>query len=237
MSVATFMVNSTIKSLTRIICRVEDEQLDRVPLDGPLILVTNHVNFLDVPLLYTHLLPRPVTGFAKAETWDNPAMALLFNLWQAIPIRRGEPDRKALRLGLDALRDGKILAIAPEGTRSGHGRLGRGRSGVALLALRSEAPLLPVVYYGGEILSRNLTRLQRTEFHIVVGSQFYLQAGEGRVDRHVRQQMADEIMYQLAALLPPHYRGKYSELSKASETYLHFPTGSRSNLGESVLIQ
>jgi 1-acyl-sn-glycerol-3-phosphate acyltransferase len=235
MSVATLMVNSTIKGLTRILCRVEDAQLERVPFSGPLILVTNHVNFLDVPLLYTHLLPRPVTGFAKVETWDNPAMAYLFNLWQAIPIRRGEPDRKALRLGLEALRDGKILAIAPEGTRSGHGRLGRGRAGVVMLALQSGAPLLPVVYYGGEILSKNITHLQRTEFHIVVGSQFFLQTDKSKVNRHVRQQMVDEIMYQLAALLPPSYRGNYSDLSKASETYLYFPPNSWSNI-KSVLM-
>ena len=235
MSVATQMLNTTIKGLTRILCRVEDGQLERVPFGGPLILVTNHVNFIDVPLLYTHLLPRPITGFAKAETWENPAMALLFNLWQAIPIRRGEPDRKALRLGLEALRNGKILAIAPEGTRSGHGRLGRGQGGVAMLALLSGAPLLPVVYYGGEILSRNLSRFQRTEFHIVVGNQFHLRSGEGRVDRHIRQQMADEVMYQLAALLPPFYRGKYSDLTRASETYLHFPPGSQTNINNKMI--
>jgi 1-acyl-sn-glycerol-3-phosphate acyltransferase len=235
MSFTTIMVNNTIKGLTRILCRVEDKQLDRVPFNGPLILVTNHVNFLDVPLLYTHLLPRPITGFAKAETWDNPAMAYLFNLWQAIPIRRGEPDRKAIRLGLEALRNGKILAIAPEGTRSGHGRLGKGRGGVVMLALLSGAPLLPVVYYGGEILSQNLTHLQRTEFHIVVGNHFYIRSEEGRVDRTIRQQMADEVMYQLAALLPTYYRGNYSDLMRASEIYLKFPPGSQSNIKDTMI--
>jgi 1-acyl-sn-glycerol-3-phosphate acyltransferase len=230
MNLATSVVNTTIKGLTRIICRIEDEQLKRVPFGGPLILVTNHINFLDVPLLYTHLLPRPVTGFAKIETWDNPAMAYLFNLWQAIPIRRGEVDRKAFRLGLEALQEGKILAIAPEGTRSGHGRLGRGRGGVVMLALQSGVPLLPVAYYGGEILSQNLSRLQRTNFYIVVGNQFYLQTGEGKIDRHVRQEMADEIMYQLAGLLPPYYRGDYSDLENARETFLNFPPGSQSNI-------
>jgi 1-acyl-sn-glycerol-3-phosphate acyltransferase len=209
--------------------------VERVPSGGPLILVTNHINFLDVPLLYTHLLPRPITGFAKVETWDNPAMAYLFNLWQAIPIRRGEPDRKAFRLGLEALQEGKILAIAPEGTRSGHGRLGRGRGGVAMMALQSGAPLMPVVYYGGEILSQNLPRLQRTEFNIVVGNQFYLRAGDGKVDRFVRQEMADEIMYQLAALLPTYYRGNYSDLMNARETYLYFPPGSQSNIRNNQL--
>ena len=235
MSIATYMVNTTIKRLTRLLCLVEDGQLGRIPTRGPLIMVSNHVNFLDVPLLYTHLLPRPITGFAKAETWDNPAMAYLFNLWQAIPLRRGIPDRKALQRGLEVLKEGKILAIAPEGTRSGHGRLGRGHPGVTMLALQSGAPLLPVVYYGGERFNRNLTRFQRTEFHIVVGNSFYLHAVEERPTRLIRQQMTDEIMYQLAALLPPDYRGYYSDLYKASEAFLRFLPASRSNLEKAQL--
>ncbi len=60
-----------------------------VPAQGPLMLVANHVNFLDAPVMYTHLQPRPLTAFVKAETWDNPVMGLLFNIWGGIPIRRG----------------------------------------------------------------------------------------------------------------------------------------------------
>ena len=98
-----WLVNTTLKRVTRLLCRVDDHQLARIPPAGPLILVSNHINFIEVPLVYTHLLPRPVTGFAKAETWNNPAMAYLFNLWKAIPLRRGEPDLRGLRLGLQAL--------------------------------------------------------------------------------------------------------------------------------------
>jgi len=63
-----------------------------------------------------------------------------------------------------------------------------------------------------------------------VGQPFYLDAAEVKVTRHVRQQMADEIMYQIAALLPPSYRGVYSDLVTATETYLSFPPGAQSNL-------
>lgn len=230
MTLASRVVNAGIKGATRILCRVDDAQLTRVPERGPLILVTNHINFLEVPLLITHLLPRPITGFAKAETWNNPAMALLFDFWGAIPLRRGEVDVKALRRALAALEAGQILGIAPEGTRSGHGRLQRGHPGIVLLAQQSGAPLLPTVYYGGEKLRPNLSRLRRTEFHIVVGQPFYLRTDMGKADRAMRRQMTDEIMYQLAALLPPEYRGYYSDLSSASETYLDFPPGSGSNL-------
>jgi 1-acyl-sn-glycerol-3-phosphate acyltransferase len=224
------VVFSMIKGLMRVLCRVDDAQLARVPDQGPLIIVANHVNFLEVPLIYTHLQPRPLTGFAKVEAWDNPFIGALFSMGGAIPLYRGEADLVAFRQALKALEAGRILALAPEGTRSGHGRLQRGRSGVVLLALRSGVPLLPLVYYGGELFWRNLTHLRRTDFHIVVGQPFYLDAGGGKVTRQVRQQMIDEVMYQMAALLPPAYRGVYSDLTAATEAYLRFPPGAESNL-------
>ena len=224
------VVTSSIKYLLRLLCRVNDVQVARVPDHGPLIVVVNHVNFLEAPVMYTHLQPRPMTALAKAETWNNPALRPLANLWGAIPLRRGEADTAGLRQALAALEAGYILILAPEGTRSGHGRLQRGQPGVAFLALRSGAPLLPVVYHGGERFWRNLTGLRRTDFHIIVGHPFYLDSRGGRVNRQVRQQMADEIMYQMAALLPSAYRGDYSNLDAATETYIRFPTGSGSNL-------
>jgi 1-acyl-sn-glycerol-3-phosphate acyltransferase len=233
MTLASRVVTSTVKGLTRLLCQIDDAQLALVPRCGPLILVTNHINFLDVPLLYTHLMPRPLAGLIKAETWDNPAMGWLFDVAggsAAIPVRRGEADREALRRGLAALERGHILALAPEGTRSGHGRLQPGQPGVVVLALHSGAPILPVVYYGGESFRQNMKRLRRTAFNIIVGSPFYLEAGGTRVTREVRERMAGEVMYQMAALLPPPYRGVYADLGAATESYLRFPAASTSNL-------
>jgi 1-acyl-sn-glycerol-3-phosphate acyltransferase len=225
-----WVVTSTIKGLTRLLCRVHDDQLARVPERGPLILVINHINFLDAPVLYTHLQPRPLAGFAKAETWDSPALRLLADLWGAIPLHRGEADMAALRGGLKALDAGRILGVAPEGTRSGDGRLQQGNPGIVLLALRSGAPLLPMACSGAELFWSNLNRLQRTDFYVYVGQPFYLEANGKKVTREVRQQMTDEIMYQLAALLPPAYRGVYSDPAGVSETYLRFLPGTESNL-------
>ncbi len=225
------IVTSSIKGLLRVLCRVDDTQLAHVPDRGPLIIVANHINFLEVPVVFTHLLPRPVTGFVKAEQLDNPILGpLLFDLWGGIPIRRGEVDMTAIRRALQALEAGQILVVAPEGTRSGHGRLQQAHPGAAFLALRSSAPVLPMAYYGGEHFWRNLPRLHRTDFHIVVGQPFHLDASGGKVTRQARQQMTDEMMYQIAALLPPAYRGVYSDLAAATETYLRFPPGAKSNL-------
>lgn len=224
------LVDSTIRGLTRVVCRIDKEQLGLVPSTGPLILVANHINFIEVPLIYTHLQPRPVTGFAKAETWDNRLLAYLFDLWEAIPLQRGEADIRALKKALEALRAGQIIAMAPEGTRSENGRLQRGHPGVVFLALQANVPLLPVVYFGGEKFKTNIHRLRRTDFHIKVGQPFYVDARDIRVNARVRQKIADEVMYQLSAILPQKYRGVYSDLENASEDFLRFEPPARSNL-------
>jgi 1-acyl-sn-glycerol-3-phosphate acyltransferase len=220
MNLAQTAVYTPIRILGRILFRVHDEELVRIPQQGPLIIAANHVNFADVPVFYTHLIPRPVTGFAKIENWKNPALGFLFSLGGAIPIRRGAIDRTAIGRALEVLRSGRILAIAPEGTRSGDGRLQKGHSGVAVLALDSGAPVWPVAYYGLENFRRNLFRLRRTDFYFRVGTPFFIRAGEERITRSLREQITAEIMYRIAALLPPEYRGYYADLSKATSQYL-----------------
>jgi 1-acyl-sn-glycerol-3-phosphate acyltransferase len=222
MNLVHWAVTYSIRGLLRTVCRVHDDHLARVPKNGPLILVCNHVNSLDVPLVYTHLQPRSVTGFAKSETWDNPVMAMLFDLWGAIPIQRGEADVDALKRGLDALAKGEIVVIAPEGTRSWNGKLQQAYAGVVVMALHSGAPLLPLAYYGGEQLKENLRHLRRTDFYISVGRPFHLESGGLKVDRQVRKYMLDEVMYQLADLMPERYRGVYANQPTAVQTFLRF---------------
>jgi 1-acyl-sn-glycerol-3-phosphate acyltransferase len=223
------LINYLVKRFTRLICIVDSGALAAVPVKGPLILVTNHVNFLEVPILYTHLQPRPLTGFAKSETWDNRIMGYLFNLWGAIPIRRGTADIGALKRGLAVLQAGGILAVAPEGTRSGDGRLRTGYPGVVYLAMRSQAPLLPLGCHGGEDFWQNLRRLRRTPFNITVGRAFSLQVEPHHNSRQGRQELLDQIMYQLAATLPPAYRGVYADLERGSESQLRFFTTTERN--------
>jgi len=230
MTIATMVVNSTIRRISRIVCRVDDKQLVRIPLKGPLILIGNHINFLDVPLVITHLQPRQVTGFVKSETWDNPVFRILFNMWKTIPIRRGEADREAFRQAMEALEQNKIVAIAPEGTRSGSGRLLKGHPGAVLLAVKSGVPVLPFAFYGSEHIWSNLRRLSRTDFRIVVGNPFHIELGQHRLDRETRDQITAEMMYQIAALLPTYYRGYYSDLQNATEEFLRFDPGVESNL-------
>ncbi len=210
-----------LRQSTSVLCQIDKGALERVPSRGPLILVTNHIGSIEVPLLYAHLHPRPLTGLAKIETWNNPFLAWLFDLFRAIPVRRGTPDVRAIRRSLDALRAGYILAVAPEGTRSRHGRLLHAHPGVVTLALHSAAPLLPLAHWGVEKFNANLRCLRRTEFHIRVGRPFRVEVHERPISRALRSRIADEIMGQIAALLPQEYRGEYASFPETPK-YLRY---------------
>jgi len=220
-SISRWFMNAVIRLGTDILCKIEKCDFSKFPTRGPLILVTNHIGSLEVPLLFVHLQPRKIIGLAKIETWDSKFMGWLFDLWDAIPVRRGKVDLDAIRRCLDVLKAGDILAVAPEGTRSHDGRLLYAQPGIVLIALRSGAPILPMAHWGGEDFGANLKKLKRTDFHIRVGELFHLDAKDEKVNGGVRQAMADEIMFQIAALMPESYRGEYANC-KIPSKYLRF---------------
>jgi 1-acyl-sn-glycerol-3-phosphate acyltransferase len=196
------------------------ENLNKIPSSGPLILVGNHINFLEAPVVLSHLDSQMVTGIAKKETWDNPLLSFLFDQWGMIPIDRSEVDREAFRRSIQALSQGKVLAVSPEGTRSKNGRLLPGKPGVTVLALRSQAPIFPAAFWGYEDFWGNFKHLRRTEFHVVVGKPFRLKTGDEALSREIRQAMTDEIMYKIAELLPENYRGCYNFNGKIEYHYV-----------------
>jgi 1-acyl-sn-glycerol-3-phosphate acyltransferase len=206
-----------------VMCRIDSRALSKVPQSGPLILFTNHTGMLEAPLLYTRLQPRKkVTAIAKVETWDNWFLNWVFTIWGIIPIHRGEADMVAMRKALEVLEKGYILGISPEGTRSLDGKLIRAHGGIAMLALHSAAPLQAAAHWGGEGFGKNVKHFKRTPFNVGVGPLFHLDARGERVNKEVRQQMADEMMYQLARLLPESYRGEYADLENATEKYIRY---------------
>jgi 1-acyl-sn-glycerol-3-phosphate acyltransferase len=205
--------------LNYILCRVDAPDLHKLPPRGPLILYTNHTGSVEAPMLYAQVYPRPVTGWAKIESWDNWFLHWIFGLWEVIPVRRGEADMSALRGALEVLKRGYIFGVAPEGTRNKTGQLRRAKPGVVMLALLSGAPLLPVAHWGGENFLSNLKKLKRTDFHIRVGEPFRIDANGARVTGEMRQEIVDEMMVRLAALLPEEYRGEYADLEKATGKY------------------
>jgi 1-acyl-sn-glycerol-3-phosphate acyltransferase len=219
------LVNTAIYWMLRMFVRIDADALAQVPPKGPLLLITNHINFLEGPIVYTdlqHRHERELTGFAKIEFWDNPITAFLFETWETIPLRRGEADLSAIKEAVARIKAGAVFAMAPEGTRSTNAQMLRAHSGIAMLAYMSGAPILPIAGFGHENYADDLKHLRRPNYNLIMGKPFRLDAGGKRVRGDIRQEMADEIMYQLAALLPEKYRGVYADLSKATTKYLKF---------------
>jgi 1-acyl-sn-glycerol-3-phosphate acyltransferase len=221
MSLRHTLVTSSLRVLVSLVFRVHDEALRQVPMRGPLILVCNHVHIWEIPTNYTHLLPRRTIGMVLAKRWENPFFRYIIETVNAIPVKRDELDMNAMRKALDVLKAGGIIAIDPEGTRSGTGILGEGHAGAVLLATKSGAPLMPMVHYGSENYRENLRRLRRTDMNYAVGKPFHV-CTDLPLTHETRQKAADEIMAQMAALLPEQYRGRYGGLVGKDPRYLAF---------------
>jgi 1-acyl-sn-glycerol-3-phosphate acyltransferase len=197
----------------RLIARVETVGQEYIPDSGPFILVTNHLHWLDPPLVGI-MLPYRATIFA-AEKWEvHWLLGPLLRSMDAIFVRRGEVDRKALREALAVLKGGGILGMAPEGTRSKTGGLQEGRSGASYLAYRTGTKVLPVVSWGQEEVFSALRHFRRGTLHVVFGPPFEPPAVEGKASAARVGAFSEEIMYRLAAMLPPKYRGVYSDVAE-----------------------
>ncbi len=220
-----WFVNTIVKAISHILLKIDASELKKFPMEGPLISVANHVNFLDAPIIISHLHPRPTTGLVKQESWDKPLLAFLFNVWDGIPIDRDIADFTAFQKAKNALQDGKILAVAPEGTRSEDGRMIRGKPGIAILASMCDAPILPMAYYGHEDFEKNWKRLKRTPMKIRVGKPFRINLKGQAKSKELMQSVTDAIMLEIAKLLPERYHGYYADVDVDGGEYIEYLDG------------
>jgi 1-acyl-sn-glycerol-3-phosphate acyltransferase len=200
---------------------VEKQGWENIPRTGPVIMMINHVAFLD-PVILTGLLPRPVVSMAKVEAYEDKIIGPLLHAFDSIPVNRGAADLQALRRILDALEAGLAVLIAPEGHRSESGGLGEAHEGIAFVAYRAKVPIVPVGISGTPEFKHNYWKMQKTHVTYRFGQPFYIDSSGERVTTEMLKQMTDEAMYQLAALLPPEQRGLYDDLDKATAKYVKF---------------
>lgn len=132
-------------------CKLKVEGAERLPREGGVIIASTHTATLD-PVILGCVFPRPLTFMAKEELFRFPPFAALIRTLGAFPVRRGEPDRRALRKAVTLLRQGRCLVIFPEGTRNPNWQLRQPELGVALLAEWTKTPVLPVAILGSEFL-------------------------------------------------------------------------------------
>jgi len=204
------IARGALRGLLRLLCRLRVEGVEHVPRQGAVLLFSNHLHISD-PVVLGVTFPRRATVFA-ARKWERHILIgpLLRKAGSAIFVYRGEVDRQALRQALAALKQGRVLAIAPEGTRSRTGGLQPGKEGAAFLALRADVPLVPVVAYGQEKLFSSLLRGRRALVSVVYGPPFRLERSRGGAGKNDLHECTELIMRRLAGMLPPSYRGVYA---------------------------
>lgn len=194
--------------------------VEHVPLEGPGILMINHIAFVD-PIVVLGCVPRSVVPMAKIEAYHYPIIGIFPSLWAAIPVRRGEGDRRALRLAMDVLEAGEIVLVAPEGTRSP--ALQSGKEGVAFLGYHTDTPIIPVAIDGTigypALFPFGWGRPGAT---VQIGAPFRFKRQVRRPDRAMLRKMTDQAMYTLAAMLPSERRGVYSDVGGAALDTIEF---------------
>lgn len=202
---------ATLRILFSLLTRWEVRGAENIPRSGPLIVVFNHIAHLDGPLVVA-AMPMEVEGIGLSDLYHVPITGLLLRLYGIIPVHRDQYDREVLRRALEALAQGRVLALAPEARQSPSGTLEAGRNGAAYLALRSGAPLLPVGITGTEQAYSAWRRLRRPHLMLNIGAPFRLQGplSKGAARRTQLDAGRDEIMRRISALLPPEYRGVYA---------------------------
>jgi 1-acyl-sn-glycerol-3-phosphate acyltransferase len=215
-----------IGPLLRLVWRPWIEGRENIPSDGPAILASNHLSFSDsffMPLM----VPRKVTFLAKAEYFTTPGIKgrisrAFFAGAGQVPIDRDDPDasRGALNTGVRVLRRGDLLGIYPEGTRSPDGRLYRGKTGVARMALEAGVPVIPCVMVNTDKIQptgRRFPRL-RPRPGVRFGKPLDFSRYEGLAgDRFVERSMTDEIMYEMMQLSGQEYVDVYAAKVKAAQ--------------------
>jgi 1-acyl-sn-glycerol-3-phosphate acyltransferase len=243
-----FLLRGLAWLLIRLFTRPRVNGLEHFPRQGPALIVTNHLGGADA-VLGMVFLPLPADALAKIGLYAQfPLLGWLMEWYGVIWVHPGQPDRQALRVALQALEQGRLVAIAPEGRESLTGALEEGTGGAAYLAIKADVPLVPVTYTCTEDwrVFGNMKRLRRTDVSLTVGPVFRLPTisdptltskrrtlsppSPGRRNARERgewkeaiRQGTQTIMRHLARQLPPEYRGVYTaglqpEASPESET-------------------
>lgn len=218
-----WVVKGFLTPILRVLFRPWVEGLEHVPATGPVILASNHLSFMD-SLFLPLVVPRRITFLAKSDYFTGRGVKgrlkkLFFSGVGQLPVDRsgGGASLAALETGKRVLAEGKLLGIYPEGTRSPDGRLYRGKTGMARLALEAGVPVVPCAMVGTfevQPAGRLLPKIRRVGIRIGAPLDFSRYAGMAG-DRFVLRSVTDELMYELMMLSGQEYVDHYAAKTKA----------------------
>ena len=183
--VIKWIVRGAIYIWCKIYYRVEIIGLENIPKEGPLIFCGNHRSYLDPPLLVA-TAKRDMKFLAKEELYKNKFLAFLGWVFEAIPVKRDEKDISAIKTSLKDLKEGKCIALFPEGTRNGLEKGEKVKDGVAFFAVRSGAKVLPCGIKGGTKEHRKVT--------ITYGKPLDYSKYKGSKDKEILEKITNEVM-------------------------------------------
>ena len=211
-------LRSIVRFFMKLIADIELHGLEKLP-EGNVIVAANHLGRLDTAALLC-ILDREDIIMPVAEKYkDHPLYGVIGRAVNAVWLNRFEADHAALRQILERMKEGGLLVIAPEGTRSKTEALQEAKMGVAFLASKSGFPVLPVAVTGTEdrLILENLKRFRRSRITATAADLLFIDIPKGKGREEAMRQATDEIMCQIAALLPEKYRGVYADHPRLQE--------------------
>ena len=213
MTLSQKIVLALLRPLLNICVSWKAEGRENVPLTGPLILVANHVHVLD-PILLVFSLPRWITFVAKEELFRSLFLRLWLRWAGSLPLRRDGKVREKQRIlesARRALEEGSILGMFPEGVRSHDGKLRKGKAGPAVIASKTNVPVLPVGVIGTDKIHGISWLWKRPRIVVKIGKPFKLPPTNNKISKAQMQLLTTQLMREIAGLLPPEYQGAYEK--------------------------
>jgi 1-acyl-sn-glycerol-3-phosphate acyltransferase len=212
-------IRGLIRFLFNLVAEIEITGKENVPESGAFVIATNHIGIIDIAMFH-YVFDRFDMFIPVAEKWEKVGwIRWLGKYLNFLFVDRFNPDLKALRKMIGLMEAGNALVIAPEGTRSRTGALIEGKPGVAYLAARSGFPVIPVAITGTEdkVIFGNVKRLRKSKVTLTGGKPFVIPPLPKENRDEALQKDTDEIMCQIACMLPERYRGVYAEHSRLKE--------------------
>lgn len=195
-----FLIRTILRVVFRVVFRWRIYGEENIPAEGPVLVAANHVSFLDPPVVGC-AISRKVHFMAKAELFKYPVLGWLFRSFGAFPVRRGAADRTAIKMALDLLKQGEVIGIFPEGTRNRTGQVLAPQHGVALLAIKADASIVPAAVTGTTVRRRILGIPVPSKVIVRIGKPISVAEYDGRVDKDTITELSQKVMKRIRELM------------------------------------